>query len=328
MTVFQPHASVQTGPPLVTYPTGRAIYECTDAFTGLNRIPIEQLSSLILAGAQFSSRETLPVPPEELVIAALVEGSWLEADGVIQQNIISATQTKVAQYIDKDITREWIHANGAWILTDYSQYGTDGQRQVGEPVSNPDSIINYWYNALAPAGILLPAGRLYARLEELAELIRNAQRGPGAKTAIPGHVRNRHMVDMDLMSDKPYVFTGSELPLDRMTSTAVVDQLISETARLEPKYYSLTHITDTSNPVQRPSGEDRSLVLGPMFRFVEAMREQITGILALYGVTWTSERLHTSDVQARTTELALLLQLRDLNALTTEDFLVKARMLV
>ena len=117
----------------------------------------------------------------------------------------------------------------------------------------------------------------------------DAQRGPGAKTAIGGFVRNRNLVETDLMSNRPYVFTGSDLPLDRMTSTAVVDQLVTETKRLEPKYTQLCNYVDTTDPIQRPSGADRELVLGPMMKYVAYVRAQMTAVLGLYGASWTYE---------------------------------------
>jgi hypothetical protein len=293
-----------TAPPLRDFHSGREIYS-DEGITGLNHIPVNELAGYALAGAEFSGEENLPCAPEEVVTGTLIEGTWLDAQGVIQQNIIGAARDWVLQYIQSDdlttetVIRKWQNGGARWSITDYAEYGTANQRVVGKPGSAPSSRIRYHFNALSPTGVLYPERKGYARIEEVAWLIREAQRGPGAKTAIGGYVRNRHMVEQDLMSDQPYFFTGSDQPLDRMTSTAVVDQLISEANRLEPRYYKAVYIVDTSNPVQRPSGADRGLVLGPMFRYVAYVRKQVDAILKLYGASWTTDPL-PSDTVAET----------------------------
>jgi hypothetical protein len=316
-------------PELRDYESGRVIYDET-GITGLNRIPIGELAGNILAGAKFNHAESLPVAPEELVNTLLIDGCWLDAQGVIQANIISASQNQAVQYIppanpgEDTITRIWERVDDGWNITDYKDYGQQGQAATREPGFAPDALVRWYYNPLCPTGVLYPARKTYARLEELADSMRNAQRGPGAKTGIPGYVHNRNLVAQDLLSDRPFFFTGTETPLDRMTSTAVVDQLLTEIARLEPKYYAQTHIVDTSNPVQRPSGADRQLVLGPMFRFVDAMRKQVSAVLALYNATWVYERIHTTDTAERIQQLDLLVRQRDLMAITAQDFVVQA----
>ncbi len=319
-------AVTYAAPPLYEYESGRCMFQ-EDGITGLNRIPIGELAGYILAGASFTDTDALPLAPESVAATALIDGSWLDVDGEVQTNIIGATQTKVEQYIAPDDqlkaprVRVWEKTPTGWSIQDYYDYGMESQREVGTKGSAADALVKYHFNPLSPAGVLYPARKTYARLEELAELIRAAQRGPGAKTAIGGFVRNRNLVEGDLMSDKPYFFTGSDQPLDRMTSTAVVDQLISEVGRLEPKYYQQVHIVDTTGPVQRPSGEDRAQVLGPMFRYVDYARKQVTAILDLYGAAWTFERIHTTSVAERTAELELLIRRRDLGALDAKVFL-------
>lgn len=292
-------------PALKDYESGRCVYD-SETITGLNRIPVDKLAGYALAGAVFTSAERLPLSPEEITLALLIDGSWLEADGVHQTNIHAANASTIEQCIPpmdtmhQEITRIWQHGLDGWVIQDF----VNGQ-PAGEPGFAPDSAVRHHHNPLSPTGVLLPASKTFARLEEIAELIRNAQRGPGAKTAIPGYVRNRNLVEQDLMSDKPFVFTGTEQPLDRMTSTAVVDQLVAEAVRLQPQYYQLTHYVDTTGNVQRPSGTDRQLVLGPMFRYVDYIRRQMSAVLALYGASWVYERIHTTDITERAQQLDL-----------------------
>ena len=274
-------------PPLREFETGRQIYEC-DSITGFNRIPINVLGGYVLAGAAFTSAELLPLSPEEIATTLLIDGSWLEADGIVQHHISDASKDQVEQWIEgegyNEVTRITARTPDGWVIQTFQH-----DEPADDPREFPADAIRYHYNPLSPTGVLLPAAMTFARLEEIADLIRDAQRGPGAKTAIGGFVRNRNLVETDLMSNRPYVFTGSELPLDRMTSTAVVDQLVTETKRLEPKYTQLCNYVDTTDPIQRPSGADRELVLGPMMKYVAYVRAQMTAVLGLYGASWTYE---------------------------------------
>jgi hypothetical protein len=285
-----------SAPPLYEFKSGRQVYE-DEGITGMNHIPINELAGYVLAGAKFTGETNLPCAPEEIVTSALVEGTWLDANGEIQRDIIGAGRDWALQYIapkdtaQEEITRLWKNGGESWAIIDYVHYGEQTQAVVGNPGSAPAALVRFHFNALSPTGVLYPERKGYARIEEVAMLIREAQRGPGAKTAIGGFVRNRNMVEQDLMGDKPYFFTGSDQPLDRMTSTAVVDQLISEAVRLEPRYFKAVYVVDTSNPVQRPSGTDRGLVLGPMYRYVAYVRRQVDAILALYGASWTNDPL-------------------------------------
>jgi len=281
-------------PEMQDYESGRCVWDA-ESMTGLNRIPIDRLAGYALAGAVFNGAELLPQAPEEVVLSLLIDGSWVDAGGEIQTHIIGATQHSIAQHIKLDdyneVTRIWMREmeGGDWILVDYVGYGTASQRMLDDPGTIPAALVKYHYNPLSPAGVLYPARRSFERLEEIAILIREAQLGPGAKTAIMGYVRNRAQVEADLRSRRPYFFPGSEQPLDRMTSTAVVDQLVTEFDRLKPLYFQLVRCVDTTTPVQRPSGTDRELVLDPMFSYVDYVRAQVDGVLALYGASWTYE---------------------------------------
>jgi hypothetical protein len=287
-------------PKMQDYESGRCVYDA-DSMTGLNRIPVDRLAGYALNGAVFSSAELLPLSPEQVILNLLIDGSWLEVNGIVQTDIIAAAKNIVLQHIPSDVgevTREWKRTDGlpmtdgnatgaGWVVTDYEDYGTGLQAAKSEPQFVPDDACRYHFNPLSPAGILYPARRSFERLEEIAILIREAQLGPGAKTAIGGYVRNRANVEADLRSRKSWFFTGSDAPLDRMTSTAVVDQLASEFDRLKPLYFQLVYCVDTTNPVQRPSGADRELILDPMFTYVDYVRRMADGVLALYGAEWT-----------------------------------------
>jgi len=276
-------------PDLHDYESGRCVYD-VESMTGLNRIPITRLAGYVLTGARFNSAESLPVAPEEVVLSLLVDGSWLELQGVMQQHITDASQTTVTQCLklqdESTITRIWVYDGARWAILDYREYGAADQTLVGQGYAKADAV-RYHYNPLSPAGVLYPARCSFERLEEIAVLIREAQLGPGAKTAISGYVRNRAQVEQDLRSRRSWVFTGSDQPLDRMTSTAVVDQLATEFDRLKPLYFQQVYCVDTTTPVQRPSGTDRELVLDPMFSYVDYVRSQMDGVLALYGASWT-----------------------------------------
>lgn len=314
--------------------TGRELYS-DPSITGLNRVPITILSSYILAKASLTSG-VVPFSLEELTETLLVDGPWIEwKTPPIKKDeelcgVWDAKRDQFTLRIEKEnqqayeqdsyILRQFKSNGSGWTITDFTPNGNDGYDETPGG-SAPASALNYIFNAVSPVGVLMPAQVTYNRIEEIANTIRRFQTGPGAKTLIVGNVRNKTTATADLESDDPYAFVGgSGVVVDRMASTAAIDQLIAETTRLQPLYYQQVHMVDTTSPVQRPSGQDRALVLGPMMRFVDALTSQITRVLDYYGAAWRYERIHTTDVLDRTQQMALLIQQRDLKVITQSEF--------
>jgi hypothetical protein len=308
--------------------TGRELYEAA-SITGLNRIPILLLEGFILSGATTTSEP--PIPLTQLNEGLLVDGSVLLVNDIQQTNIVWSSSDQVRQEITgrvanntatEKITRVWLRLESSdWLVTDWTNFGNVQAAQVSDPVTIPGGQVNYYWNAADPEGILYRPQNTYHRLEEIERTIRRFQSGPGAKTLIFGHIRNLDDASRQLNSDDPSAVIAGDIRVDRITSTSAIDQLMSESNMLQPMWYQQTHVVDTTSPVQRPSGADRKLVLAPMFRFIEQTRRQLTELLdQFWGISWSTERLHTTDTQERLVEFQLLKEMRDLGVLPDDEF--------
>ena len=312
--------------------SGRELYE-SRSITGLNRIPIITLTGFVLSGARVSG--SVPVPLETIVEAMLIDGPVVLIGGEMASDIVESRPNSFTQLFrdvtlagsTMDIHRVYQRTPAGWAYVDYRHYGGKDQTVIAQG-DLPADAVTYWYNAVTPTGILYPSQDTYHRIEEIARSIRTMQSGPSTKTIVGGHIRNQTQAAADLVGNDPVVFIPGDVTVDKMADTGVVNQLISEFDKLLPMWYQLTHIVDTASPIQRPSGADRQLVLAPMRRFVELLRDQITNVLAMFGASWSSERLHTTDVAERQAALLLLKDLRDSQVIDQAEFTDQAQKLV
>ncbi len=312
--------------------SGRELYEAR-SITGLNRMPVTILSGFVLSGAVVTGN--IPFKLEELAESLMVDGSTFVLNGKIEGDIIYSDQHKIIQQFEnrevnsteQTITRVYSHKNGKWTMVDYAHYGTEAQMKV-ERRTVPNGAIVYVYNAVSPSGILEPVQDVYHRIEEIMRTVRSWQTGASTKTIVSGHVRDRDGAAAAMQGDDQVVFFPGDISVNRAGNTATVDQLTSEYGTLLPLWQQLTHYVDVTSPVQRPSGADRQLVMAPMRRYIDSVKGQITDVLAMYGAAWSSDRLHTTDVNERLLELSLLRELKNDNVIDQSVFTDQAQKLI
>jgi hypothetical protein len=317
------------------YVSGRELYD-EHSITGLNRIPVIKLAGYVLAGAKVVTPPSYPVSLEEIHTTLEVDGSLLMVRGEIEGGLVEAEWDSCTQLLpaceiegkSEDVYREYERTPDGWQVTDYTHYGDPAQVEIAS-VLMPESEIVYYFNAAEPVGILYHAQRTYRRIEEITQTIRKFQKGPATKVGVTGYIRDEDKVRAELMGPDPfYVISGVDTNITMGGNTAAIDQLLREQQALLPMYYQQTHVVDTESPVQRPSGADRALVLGPMLRYVESVRNQIKAVMTQLGAECTFERIHTTDILDRQNEFNLLLQLQQLGVITLSEFTVAAKELI
>jgi hypothetical protein len=299
------------------YVSGRALYD-EHSITGLNRIPVIKLAGYVLAGAKLLTPPRYNVSLEEIHATLEIDGSLLMVNGEMQTGVIQADWDSCVQCIPacaieggaQDIYREYEITPDGVTVTDWLHYGEAAQAIIAGPTALPRADVVWYYNAAEPVGILYHAQGTYRRIEEISQTVRRFQKGPATKVGVTGYVRDEDKVRAEMMNDDPmYIISGVNTQITMGGNTAAIDQLLNEQSKLLPMYYQQTHIVDTESPVQRPSGADRTLVMGPMLRYVDTVRAQITNVLEQLGATWTTERIHTTDILDRQNEFNLLVQL-------------------
>lgn len=306
------------------YPTwgGHALYH-EASITGLNRIPVDLLMSYALTGASVSG--DTPIPLEDIARHILLAGSTLLIDDIPVPNVIYADGRRLLQAVyqpgQPEHIIEYATAADGWVITRIYDYGSEVEKRE-EIERGAFENISYIYNPVSPTGVLYPAQYTYRRLEEIERGLRKLQSGPSVKTIVTGHIRNIEQARRELTNDGPIAFVpGADVSIDKTGDTNAVAQMLSEYGELINRYWQQVHVTEMDT-VQRPSSTDRKLTLGPMMRYVETLRNEITRVLAVWGASWTYERLHTADVQERRLALDLLREMRNDGIIGAETYQV------
>jgi hypothetical protein len=334
--------------------TGAELY-AEPSVTGLNSQPVDDHAAFALLGARPSAAP--PLELQELAVRLLSEGSIavvrnahlgeleLERRGIdprpegfsfldgllLTESGVPMTSRCFAQrftgeYLGelREITRVFSRGAEAWSVRDFVNYRADGEAEIASASIPLNSVLVY-PNGL---GILYKSQRGFRRLEGIFRTVERLQGGVNAKTIIAGYLGNVEQAHDELArNDRDVALFPTGATVNRVASTAAIDQLMREFDTLLPLYLRRLHILQLTGD-ERLSGVSRRLAMAPMLAFVESVRRQIAEVLGQLGIGITFERLRLDSIEERAQKYALLKLMRDDAVLEPKEFQSAALQLV
>ena len=320
--------------------TGREIFEEL-SITGLNRSPIETLTSLISADSELNQAPAVTdwpeIPLAVICEYVLVDGSFAvrytgdkKADEpyVFLKDCVEIHKTKIVQQLRNErgllseIVRVYEKGEKNWTVKDIRNYEKpDAQIQKTEkyPVA---LLIAYPYGQ----GLLYWNQKTYRRLEEIEQSIRQ-QTGPASLSMIiTGFAGSVTQARSTFGKGPKIVGIPGNVTVHRVASNTTADQLMSNSEGLLTKYYKNMHLVEVSE-TSTMSGRSRKIAMMPMLSYVESIRAVLDEVYELLGyeVSWGGiDVLETAELIS---QLDFLKRGRDEGHLDDQEYRRKVRAL-
>ena len=221
--------------------------------------------------------------------------------------------------IERDFIRQ---ADGRWLVRDFELDHRD--KPLDQAEIGADELRVFAFGD----GVLKPAQKGFRRLEEIFVSLRKLQTGVNSKTIVTGYLGNIGQAKQALNDPESDTIN---FPLasgvNRVASTAAVDQLVRELEALLPRYLQSVHIVDTSH-LDRTATVSRRLLMLPMLNFVEKARRELQLVFSEFGVTAGFERIRVDGIEERIRQYELLKLMRDDSVITPVEFQTESKSLV
>ena len=296
--------------------SGRDIFNHR-SLTGQNRSPIEDLKAYALAGLR--GGDALPVDPDEIGEALLVDGPVVTFDGVLLPDVFAESEAEFIQYIRTDgvldfrvegydLTRvlsfrrrEWKQTEGRWFWQDV-RFDDNGKEKERSEAVFVDAEIYVYPN---DRGILYPAQETFWNLEENKRTQRTLMRG---SSTLP-------IIDSDTPSETwSAAFREGKnaiiAPYDKINypvASSTMSGLQMEANSQLSYWLDALNVVEKDSP-ERPSGRDREMRTRVMINFVRKLRGRIAEVAqGAFGVTLEfNERVIATSAQERMQEYELI----------------------
>jgi len=319
--------------------TGRVIYDSYSIST-LNKLPVSILHAFTTAGVSWDGQ--LPVQLNPIVEAVLVDGSvviidnqYLDAqhsefkkispDRSLLFRTVAVADDQAIQYLtkrsegDAQIVRVYIRSASAWMMTDYTNYGTDKEEKLDEIGTMPFDSFYVYPNG---TGIIEPYQKTYMRLEEMEDTLRNQTTDSALTVIIGGNTGGRdEAIKAQRLGHRLLFFPDKDISVNRVADTHITDQLLAQQDSLLRRYFMALHIVDVEANANM-SGVARRLSMLPTLNFVDTVRDDVEMIMDDLGYTgkisWINLVLTESDESLKRVELVKMVK-AEIN-MTAEEF--------
>lgn len=323
---------------------GRQIYNMF-SLTTESRNPVEDLVAYGTAGA-IMSKPVDGLDLEELFLSRVVEGGLVVYDADLPaRRIVPFSYVKDARTWHKYIPNAKGGIEIAMVREDdmdtvYSKGGTleyrldeGGEfwipRMLDKTLKPCDDKLPDDFADPVPAKKIrvFPGGRGVAywgqnalhRMEELAETMRRVMSGPNLLPIISGNVGGPAEVDAAFNTAKRVIVFPGDIKIDRVISTAIIQQLVSEDGIATSRWYRALKVVEPDSP-GRPVAAHTAMRMTPMLKYIQRAQDFVKAVVSALGGEVTFAAINVLTVDERQKLYDLYKQMVSVGDMTPDEF--------